>query len=278
MSLALCACNTKSSADRAKEELERLQQKREASEASKAPPAPIAPLSLPEPYDLSQAQVLTADGRCPEGFWALFQLPPPGATPEEKAANEKLREELRAKYSEARFIVRLVGPPMVSLAPYDAPTGKFTVSLVGGITCLDSAGPITIAWGNAKAVSPKEKERNTVSLNTWEIPEQSYELKMVSLAKAKEFYAANRFGLAARVAFTLGKAEVDRKMKRPPRTKLKSDVEEVEFGGNLEDWGAGRLVRARLTAVRIAADHEKQELFDERPAAAERSAGAKPRP
>ncbi len=269
----LCGCSGKSSSTtRAQEQLAALQKKKEADAKAKkdkdekleALPAEV--IKLDAPYDDTQATVLLPDGPCPEGFWALFPTGEvPGATPEEKKANAAKRKELAEAVRSKKYLVKLRGPTQVPLSAYDAPNGKFGIEPFGTIDCTDSIGRIALAWTDAKAGDPGNsaaKEGAEITQNVWMAPPLHFDLAIKSLTEAKEFNDKNRFGLSARVAFTLGKAEIDRKVKKVAKVSEKAAGETLSFGGGSEDWGAGRLIRAELLGVRVATDREKKMLFE----------------
>jgi hypothetical protein len=138
----------------------------------------------------------------------------------------------------------------------------------GTIDCTDSMGHVAIAWTEAKAGDPGNsaaKEGSEVTQNVWNALPVTFELPITSLTEAKTFNDANRFGLSARVAFTPGKVEVDKKLKKVPKVTEQAAGETLTIGGGTEDWGAGRLLHAELLGIRVATDREKKQLFDQKP-------------
>lgn len=271
--LPLLACND-SPSKRAQDQLDALQKKKAAEKAAKdsaenGPAAlPTDVIRLDAPYDDTQATVILPDGPCPEGFWALFPGDAPGATPEEKKANAANRKSIAEGLKQKKFLVRMKGVNNVTLSPYDAPKGRFTIDVKGTIDCTDSMGHVAIAWTDAKAGDPGNsaaKEGSELTQNVWTAPPVTFELPITSLTEAKTFNDQNRFGLSARIAFTLGKAEVDKKMKKVAKVTEQAAGETLTLGGGMEDWGAGRMVRAELLGIRVATDREKKQLFDQRP-------------
>ncbi len=264
-----------SPSNRAQEQLEALQRKKEAEAKAKAAAeearlkaatAPAADASLEPPYDEAGSTRLRMDGPCPEGLWALFPGDPPGGSKEEKKANAAKKKELAAALKGKQFMVRL-RPPDVKLLPYDAPKGEFTIELLGAIDCSDSIGHVTMAWTDAKAVDPgasAAKEGAEVTQNIWDAPKVTYTLPMKSQAEAKAFEAKHRMNLAARVVFTLGEVKVDKKLKKIAAVSEAAAGESLGYGGGVEDWGAGRMVKAKPLGVRVATDGEKTVLFDKR--------------
>lgn len=271
--LALAACSDPPS-KRTQQQLEALQKKKASDKAAKeaaenAPaPLPTEVLRLDPPYDDAQAWVLTPDGPCPEGLWALFPGDAPGDTPEEKKANQARRKELADGLKQKPFLVKMKGASFVTLSPYDAPKGRFTIDVKGTIDCTDSFGHVSIAWTDAKAGDPgasAAKDGAEVTQNVWTAPPVTFELPIKSLTEAKAFNDQNRFGLSARVAFIAGKVDVDKKLKKVAKVTEKAHGETLTIGGGTEDWGAGRLLRANLVGIRVATDREKKQLFDQRP-------------
>lgn len=272
VAVALTSCTSKPS-KRAQEQLEELQRKKDA--AAKAQKETLAPLpvkvvQLPAPYDDGGNVAIVPDAACPPNFWALFPGDAPGATPEEKKANAARRKELADEVMAKQYMVKLRSGD-VKLNPFDAPAGRFTINLVGTIDCTDSMGHIAVAWTDAKAGDPGNsaaKEGAEVTQNMWMAPPMVFNYPMTSQTEAKSFFDSNRFALSARVVFKLGKAEVDKKLKKVAKVAEKVELAggmQLGYGGGMEDWGAGRLVRAELIGVRVATDQEKKQLFDERP-------------
>jgi hypothetical protein len=270
LALVTAGCSRDSS-KRTQEQLAGLQ-KRKAEEAVKNA-SKAATTSAPQvthvaaPYDEGQGTMLSSDAQCPAGLWALFPGEAPGATPEEKKANEARRAGLVQTISAWSFLVRLQAPAKVTLHPHDAANGKFDIEVAGSVDCLDPAGHVTIAWTPAKAVETPASavsQGAEVRPNLWDAPPLTFELPMKSLSEAKAFYDANRFGLSARVALKLGKGEVDKKLKKVGKVTKTMPDQTIGYGGGVEDWGAGRLVRATLVGVRVATEQERKELFDRR--------------
>ena len=266
--LSLFACPD-SASKRTQDQLDALQKKKAAAAKAddKPEPLPTEVLHFDPPYDDTQAVVLTPDGPCPEGFWALFPGDAPGATPEEKKANAANRKSLADGLRAKKFLVKMKGSS-VTLSPYDAPKGRFTIDVKGTIDCTDSMGHVAIAWTDAKAGDPGNsaaKEGSELTQNVWLAPPVTFELPVTSLTEAKAFNDGNRFGLSARVGFTLGKVEVDKKLKKVAKVTEQAAGQTLTLGGGMEDWGAGRMVRAELLGIRVATEREKKQLFDQRP-------------
>lgn len=267
--VTLLACSN--GGGRASDQLAALKKKQEAEARAKKEKAenpvalPTEVVKLDAPYDDTQATVILPDGSCPEGFWALFPGDAPGATPEEKKANAARRKELAEAARAKKYIVKLRAPAQVVLSPYDAPQGKFDIDVNGTIDCTDPLGRIALTWTEAKAGDPGNsaaKADADFSQNAWVAQPAHFELKITSLTEAKEFNDKNRFGLSARVAFGLGKVEVDKKIKKVAKVTEKAAGETLAFGGGNEDWGAGRMIRADLLGIRVATDREKKQLAE----------------
>ena len=256
---------------RASDQLAALKKKQEADakakkeKGDKLEALPTEVVKLDPPYDDSQTTVILPDGPCPEGFWALFPGEAPGGSPEEKKANAANRKELAEAARAKKYIVKLRAPAQVVLSPYDAPNGKFSIDVHGTIDCTDPLGRIALTWSEAKAGDPGNsaaKADADFSQNVWMAQPVHFELFIKSLTEAKEFNDKNRFGLSARVAFGLGKVEVDKKIKKVAKVSEKAAGETLAFGGGNEDWGAGRMVRADLLGIRVATDREKKQLAE----------------
>lgn len=269
------ACSGKSAAsNRAEEQLAALQKKKEAEAKAKrdkenAPQAlPTEVVKLDPPFDDTQAVVINPDGPCPEGLWALF-AEVPGANADEKKANAAKKKELAEAAKAKKYLVKLRGAQQVMLSPYDAPAGKFNLDVAGTVDCTDSIGRIALAWTDAKAGDPGNsaaKADADFSQNVWTAAPVHFDLMIKSLTEAKEFNDKNRFGLSARVGFTLGKTEVDKKVRKVAKVKeeVKAAGETLSFGGGNEDWGAGRLIHVDMLGIRVATDREKKMLFEKK--------------
>lgn len=265
------ACSKGGGGSRATEQLAALKKKQEADAKAKKDKEdkleglPTEVVKLDPPYDDSQTTVILPDGPCPEGFWALFPGDAPGSSPEEKKANSARRKELAEAARGKKYIVKLRAPAQVVLSPYDAPNGKFNIDVNGTIDCTDPIGRIALTWSEAKAGDPGNsaaKADADFSQNVWMAQPVHFELFIKSLTEAKEFNDKNRFGLSARVAFGLGKVEVDKKIKKVAKVSEKAAGETLAFGGGNEDWGAGRMLRADLLGIRLATDREKKQLAE----------------
>ena len=255
-------------AARAEKQLAELKTKQEAQKAAKQDEklvAPVDTVKLDPPYDDGSSERLVPDGACPEGLWALFPGEAPGDTPEEKKANAARRADVAKALQGKQFMYRLRAPQQVVLKPHDAVAGVLPIEVLGTVDCTDAAGRVAIAWTNAKAGSPDAsaaKEGSDLVQNMWLAPPVAFSLPIKSMSEAKTFMQSNALGLTARVVFTFGKGEVDKKLKKIPKVQEKAAGETLAFGGGTEDWGAGRLVRAELVGLRVAVEQEKKQLFE----------------
>lgn len=265
--LCLLGC-PENRAKRAEKQLADLKVKQEAEKAAKKEDKLVAPVEtakLDPPYDDASSERLVPDGPCPEGMWALFPGDAPGETPEEKKANAARRAEVAKTFQGKRFMVRLRAPNQVTLQPHDAVAGVLPIEVLGTVDCTDSLGRIALAWTDAKAGSPNAsaaKEGSEFVQNMWLAPPVTFSLPIKSMSEAKTFTQNNALGLIARVVFTAGKAEVDKKLRKVAKVTEKAAGETLTIGGGTEDWGAGRLLRVDLVGLRVAVDQERKQLFE----------------
>lgn len=261
------ACKGRDAGQRALDQLAQLQKKK-AAEAQAKNEDKLAPLSqaqtvdLDPPYDDASSVRITPDGPCPDGFWALFATEPPGATPEEKKANEANRKSLVESLKGKQFMVKLRVGSGVTLKPFDAPKGVFPIEVAGTVDCSDSRGRVAIAWAEAKPVS--HGEPGQAAQWYWDASPVTFTLPMKSMLEAKAFETENRVAVSARIVFTAGKSEIDKRLTKVEKAEEKYGDETIGYGGGMEDWGAGRLLRAQLIGIRVAVDREKKQLFDVR--------------
>jgi len=266
--ISTTACDKRDSAgQRALDQLAELQKKKAAQaeakrDENKLVPLPVAVdvVKLDPPYNDDGSTRLTPDAACPEGFWALFGLEAPGATPEEKKTNEANRKTIAEGLKRSQFMVKLRVGSGVALKPFDPPKGLFTVEVQGMVDCTDARGHIAIAWSEPK---PTSRAPGELAQWYWDAPPVIFTLPMKSMLEAKAFETENRIGLTARIVFTLGKAELDKRPTKVPKVSTSAGSDEkIEYGGGTEDWGAGRLVRAELVGIRVAVDRDRKQLFD----------------
>lgn len=225
-------------------------------------------VKLDPPWENSSYVPLRADGACPDNFWALFGGDVPGANKEEKKANLAKRPELAKALREQTYLVKLRAPDEVKLFPFDATKNEFPIEVQGTIDCTDSMGHVAIAWSAVKAGDPgasAAKEGAEITQNIWMAQPVKFNLPMKGMADAKEFEQKNKLGLSARVFFKLGKGEIDKKLKKIGKVVEKAAGETLTIGGGVEDWGAGRMVRAEGVGIRVASEKEKTMLLEKRP-------------
>lgn len=214
---------------------------------------PGAPSRAAHPYwDNSSLVVVRNEKACPEGLWALFAGQAPGGDDAARRANEAKRGELASSLRSKTFVARMRGPEELKLREYDAPKGYFPLELRGVIDCEDSIGRIAIAFTEPKAITPKGSalSGDTVVESIWDAPPRPYQVPMRGVSEAKAFRDRHQFGLEAYVVFKLGKTDVHHK-------KMKIEKEsagDITIGGNVQDFGAGRMVRAEVDQVRILAN------------------------
>lgn len=272
MSLAVLLGCADNAGQRAVDQLAALQKKKAETAAHKneKPEAPLKTVvQLPAPFDDTQATVIVPDGPCPEGFWALFPGDPPGGTLEEKTANNAKRKQLVDALRAKKYLVKLMGKGQVDMLPYDAPSGKIAIEVTGTIDCHDSVGHVALAWTEVKAIDPGNsaaKGDADFRQHVWSAQPTRFEQTIASMTAAKEFTDKYRFGISARVGFELGAVEIDKKKIKVGKFAEKVANEDLSFGGGVEDWGAGRLVRVKLLGLRVAGEQEKKMLFETGPA------------
>jgi hypothetical protein len=240
--------------------------KADAKALAANPPKEV--VKLDPPWEDSSYVQIRSDAACPDGFWALFPGDPPGATKEEKKANNDKRPELVKALREKIYLVKLRAPDEVKLFPFEATKNEFPLELIGTIDCTDSIGRVAIAWSAAKAGDPgasAAKEGSEVTQNIWMAQPLKFALPMKGMADAKEFDQKNKLGLSARIFFKLGKGDVDKKLKKMAKTVEKAHGETITQGGGVEDWGAGRMIKADGVGIRIASDKEKTSLIERKP-------------
>ncbi len=268
--IPLGGCSGESAGERAAAQLEALQKKKalDAQTKQSARNKPIEKVKLDPPYDDTQAISLMPDAPCPEGFWALFTGDVPGVNPEERKTNAANRAAIAEKVRSKKYVVRLRGPPDVQLEPWDPQTQKFLVHVSGSVDCTDSLGTITMAWTDAAVIVPKNsaaQEGSTLRPNVWQAKPVQFSIPMKNPDEAAKYYDQTRFALTARVGMTLGQVMVDKKLKKIAAAIDQSSGEKVGFGGDVEDWGAGRLIRAEMLGTRVAVQGERKQLFEMRP-------------
>lgn len=225
----------------------------EAEEAKRKAAAPKVEQAQLEPFWGDTGYVRVATGRpCPEGLGALF--PNPGATSDADTA---------AKLRDSTFVTVLSHGSGVELRQYNPKKKTLTVEVDGMVECFDSSGLLTVAWGApAKPYRPSEDAEEDVSPQAvWRARPLRLPLTFPNAAEAKRFSQKEGLGVDARLVYRLGKVDVDSKVKKPPPSPS-AEPGTVPTEGI--DWGAGRLVHVDLLGVRLAVDHEKTALIEQR--------------
>ncbi len=268
VAVGVAGCSDKSKwAEQRQAAADKSKAEQKAMDAEKEAPA-AAPSAPKDPFWDDPALVkVVSDGACPEGLWALFKGPAPGDDPAAKKANESRRSELLAKLKGTRFVTRLRAPADVKLLDYNLRKAELPLEVKGTIDCTDSAGHIALGFGDARAIVPNAsavQQGAVIQQRIWQSPPLPFVLPIKSSEEVKAFLAKHKFDLDARIVYTLGATEVDRKMFKQPKVT----EGEITLGGGAEDWGAGRLVRTEIQAIRIATDREATVLLDTREGAA----------
>lgn len=195
---------------------------------------------------------------CPEGLWTLFDLTPGEGA--EQQANEAKRQALLEKVKAQTYVVQLRHGQGVNLRKYNAKKKTLTVEVDGLVECFDGAGLLSVAWGDpAKPFRPSadDEEEGATPQAVWRAQPLLFALPFDTAADAKRFAEKDGIGAIARLVFTLGKADVDKKVKKTAKPN-------GEAGEDALDWGAGRLVHVKLMGVRLSSDHEKNLLAERR--------------
>ncbi|MBL8958185.1 MAG: hypothetical protein JNK82_45855 [Myxococcaceae bacterium] len=250
--------------EKSKQDKAEKQKKDADADAKRFAPKESEAVKLGSPWD--DGKLITSDGPCPEGIWALFKGDAPGADKAEKKANEAKRADLVQDLKAQTFMVKLRSDG-VKLKDFDAPKGEFPLEVNGSIECTDSFGHVALAWTAAKAGNPGNsaaKQDAEITQNYWLAPPVTFAIPMKSMSEAKEWANANRIGLSARVVFKLGKVEVDKKLHKVAKVTEKAAGETISIGGGTEDWGAGRLVRVELVGLRVATEKETKQIFEKK--------------
>lgn len=242
-------------------EAARAQEKESQALAEKAKDAPKERAADPY-WDDPSFVVIRDEKACPDGMWALFDGPAPAGDDATRQQNAARRGEIAKQLREKTFVARLRGPDQVTLKDYDAPKGEFPLELKGTIDCEDSIGRIAFSFTEAKAV-PMPASALSDGPNPqmmWSAPAKDFALPMKSMSEAKAFRDRHRFGLEAYIVFRIGKTEFHHK-----RVKTAKQTQgEVTIGGTIDDFGAGRLVRADIEGIRVLANPGPIVLVDTR--------------
>ena len=232
----------------------------DAKEAKRLAAIPkIEPAKL-DPFWDSPDYLRAFNGKpCPEGLWALFHdTPGEGAV---KAANEGKRAALAEKVKASTFVAVIHSGGGLEVRPYNKKKKRLTVEIDGLLECTDGLGVVSLAWGDPakpfRAPVPGDEDEVLPPQSVWRAQPLIVHIPIATAAEAKKFVDENLVSLDARLVFTLGKVAVDVK-------KHKSMTAEEGADAPMVDYGAGRLVHVAVLGTRIATDHEKVELVDQR--------------
>lgn len=259
-------CKGKSSEERMAERQKALEEARSKSKGEAAPAEPAAQKGPDRPkdpfWDDEELIVIRHEKACPEGLWSLFPGPAPGGDDAKRKENAQKRDQLANALRQKTFVARLHGPQEVALEDYDAPKGQFPLELKGVIDCEDSIGRIAIAFTAAKAVEAPHSAATSddVTQSYWDGPPLNYTLPMKSQSDAKTFRSKHQFGMESYVVFKLGKTEVHAKKVKIPKVSQGG----ITIGGSVDDFGAGRMVRGEVEAVRVLANPGPVVVIDSR--------------
>ena len=220
------------------------------AEAAKGAAAPQQEPRKDPYWDAEDAVVIRHEKACPEGLWSLFPGPAPGGSDATRKVNEAKRAGLANALRGKVFIARLRGSEEVKLGAYDAPKGQLPLELKGVIDCEDSIGRIAFAFGDARAINPPSSAISPGSLvqSIWDGPPRTFRIPMKSGSEAKAFRDRHQIGMDSAIVFRVGKTDVHQKRIKTP----KETNGEVTIGGTVDDFGAGRLIRANVEAIRGA--------------------------
>jgi len=225
---------------------------REARARAAAPKVERARLALP--WASPEFLTVAPGTPCPEGTWALFPgTPGEGAA---VAANEARRPELATRLKEATFVAVLPLGGAVSFGKYDPRKKALPVELDGVLECFDGLGLLSFSLDQpARPFRPPTEDPAVSPQAVWRAPPLVVQVPFATAEEARAFTQGPGSGLEARVVFRTGPVATDTRVAKPPPAA----AGEPPAAGSI-DWGAGRLVRARLVGVRLAVDHEKVEV------------------
>lgn len=256
LGVTLCLAGCGDQAQKMRDRQKRLEAERQAfqkaEEAKRKAAAPKVEPAVLEPFWGDASYLRVATGRpCPDGLGALF--PAPGAARDDEAI---------ARLRAATFVTVLSHGNGVTLRPYRAKKKSLTVEVEGVVECYDSAGLLTVAWGEpAKPYRQPsdDEEEDLVAQSVWRARPLRLPLPFPSAAEAKRFTQGDGLGTEVRLVYRLGRVDVDTKIKQAPPS-----ADPGAAAAEPLDWGAGRLVHVELLGVRVAVDHEKTALLETR--------------
>jgi hypothetical protein len=207
--------------------------------------------TLEAPWEDPNNLRVTTGKPCPDGLWSLFESTPGEGS--EQEANARQREALATKLRAATFVTTLGHGSGVTVHPWDKKKKSVTVEVEGLVECFDKLGLLSLAWGQpAKAFRPSPADEAAMSPQAvWRARSLSFGLPFATEADAKAWSQKEGLTAEARVVFTVGKVEVDKRVKKNEQ-------------GQEIDWGAGRLAHVELVGVRLATNFEKTLLVERR--------------
>lgn len=236
---------------------------KDAEERRKAAAPRVDAAKLDAFWDGDDYLKIATGKKCPEGLWALFPSTPGEGS--EKEANEKKKAALAEQLKGKTFVAVFHHGLGVDLKKYDKKKKVLPVQIEGVLECFDGLGLLTVALGDgAKPLRPSKSKGGDDELSpqaVWRAKPLIVPVPFESAVDANAFAQHEGTGTEARLVFTLGKVEVDEKLEQVPPN------EEAGTKGGTVDWGAGRLVHAELKGIRVASDHEKHLLAEQRPGA-----------
>lgn len=262
--LIVAAAGCKSGSDRMKERQKARSAEKQAQEAAaeaarKAAEPKLDWAKLDDFWDPPGAVKISSGKPCPDGLWALFPATP--GEGKEQEANEARRATLLEKVKGQTYYVQLRHDQGVTLRKYNAKKKTLTIEVEGLVECFDGAGLLSVAWGEpAKPYRPQhgeDEEAGNPPQSVWRAMPLLFPIPFATADEAKAFAQKEGIGTIARLVFTLGKPDVDKKVQKTARPNGEEGMDEL-------DWGAGRLVRVKVLGVRISTDFEKNALVEKK--------------
>lgn len=203
-----------------------------------------------------------ADGEhCPVGFWSLFAGQAPGKDEFEQRENDAKRKQLATEARARTYVVTIERD--IELKAYDFKRKQFPIELLatgGTITCdapTSSGKSITIAFGSPRPVDLTARAGDgdgRVGMNEWQAPAIRVVVPIAE-SLAKEFKASHEttFGvdLRAQVAFTIERA-----------TEHHRKVRVTDTVSGFDDYGAGRLIVAKIAGMRVYDRDDNATVFE----------------
>lgn len=215
----------------------------------------VAPSGFWDRKDLVKVE----DGEdCPEGFWALFGGEAPGHDEFATHENESKRKAL-ATAARGRTYVAIVEKD-ADLKDYDFGRHLFPVEVFGAEGTFGCDAPndgptknITIAFRPAHPVDPQAGHDSLVGFYQWQASPLRLEIAVPD-GEAKKFKEAHDGDVRALVAFTIANTQEDHRKVRATDTP-----------SGFDDHGAGRLVTAKVLALKVFDRDDGAVLIDTAP-------------